>query len=166
VSALLNQGNGTFAVQGAYGVGTEPVAALAADLNGDGKLDLAVGNDASNDVSVLLNKGNGTFATMGTYAVGANPLSIAAADLNGDGKPDIAVANLGSNDVSVLLNNGNGTFATMGTYVVGGQPRSLAARSRRATRRANFHDRACLKVRPCRSYMSRTPAPPRTRGNP
>ena len=80
----------------------------AADLNGDGKPDLAVANNSSDTVSVLLNNGNGTFAAQVDYATGSGPISVAAADLNGDGKPDLAVANSNSSTVSVLLNNGNG----------------------------------------------------------
>jgi hypothetical protein len=78
---------------------------VAADLNGDGKPDLAVTNFGRATVSVLLNKGNGTFAARTYYSTGAGPASIAAADLNNDGRPDLAVANnSASNSVSVLLN--------------------------------------------------------------
>jgi hypothetical protein len=76
----------------------------AADLNGDGKPDLAVVNYNSGNVSVLLNLSNGTFAAAANYAAGAYPESVAAADLNADGKPDLAVANRGSSNVTVLLN--------------------------------------------------------------
>ena len=65
----------------------------AADLNGDGKPDLAVANSGGDTVSVLLNNGDGTFAAKVDYPTGTRPLSVAAADLNGDGKPDLAVAN-------------------------------------------------------------------------
>ena len=44
-----------------YGVGTRPVSTAVGDLNGDGKLDLAVANAFSNSVSVLLGNGDGTF---------------------------------------------------------------------------------------------------------
>src|SRR5437660_11410120 len=44
-----------------YTVGTNPVAAEAADFNGDGKVDIAVINSGSNNVSILLGNGDGTF---------------------------------------------------------------------------------------------------------
>jgi hypothetical protein len=59
VSVLLNQGNGTFAPQVPYGVGSNPSSVTSADLDGDGDQDLAapnsVPNSLSDAVSVLLN---------------------------------------------------------------------------------------------------------------
>ena len=81
------------------------------DLNGDGKLDLAVANALSNDVSILQGNGDGTFQTAVNYAAGTNPYSIAVGDFNGDGKLDLAVANLGGNNVSILQGDGTGSFA-------------------------------------------------------
>jgi hypothetical protein len=55
----------TFAAKADYGAGTQPTSVEAADMNGDGLLDLVTGNDRTpshNTVSVLLNSGNGTFA--------------------------------------------------------------------------------------------------------
>jgi hypothetical protein len=54
VSVLLNLGNGTFAAAVNYAAGSGPYSVTAADLNGDGKPDLAVANSGGN-VSVLLN---------------------------------------------------------------------------------------------------------------
>ncbi|MGH9361647.1 MAG: FG-GAP repeat domain-containing protein, partial [Thermoanaerobaculia bacterium] len=44
-----------------YFVQGEPYFLIDADLNGDGKLDLATANALSDDVSVLFNQGDGTF---------------------------------------------------------------------------------------------------------
>jgi hypothetical protein len=108
-------------------VGDGPESVAAADLNGDGKPDLAVANERSDEVSVLLNLGNGTFTPAVNYTVGSSPISIAAADLDGDGKPDLAVANSEDASVSVLLNLGDGTFAPPAYYAVGSNPYSVAA---------------------------------------
>ena len=94
----------------AYPVGANPQAMLAADFNGDGKLDLAVVNTTSGSVSVLLGKGDGTFQPALTSATGYGPVSIAVGDFDGDGKLDLATANQGDRDASVLLGNGDGTF--------------------------------------------------------
>jgi hypothetical protein len=93
-----------------FSTGIFPVAVTAADVNGDGHVDVITANNGSNTVSVLLGKGNGTFAAAQNFAVGKNPTAVAVADVSGDGHPDLVVANAGSNSVSVLLGNGNGTF--------------------------------------------------------
>src|SRR4029077_6619241 len=79
-----------------------------ADVNGDGKPDLIVADQAARAVSVLLNAttpgSNPSFATQQTFAAGSEPVSVALGDFNGDGLPDLAVANYSDNTVSVLLN--------------------------------------------------------------
>jgi hypothetical protein len=55
VRALLNSGNGTFAVKVDYNTGWAPQFVAAADLNDDGRPDLTVANYNSDNVSVLLN---------------------------------------------------------------------------------------------------------------
>src|SRR6266700_8419599 len=93
----------------------------AADLNGDGKVDLAVANTDSNTVGVLLGSGDGTFKPAVTYDSGGDPTSVEEADVNGDGRPDLVVANYNSATVGVLLGNGDGTFQTAVTYDSGGK---------------------------------------------
>ena len=103
-----------------YIVGTAPIHAKAADFNGDGKLDLAVLNSGSTDVSILLANGDGTFQLARTFGAGNSPSSIAVGDFNGDGKMDLAVFMLpGGTPVSplpgeirILLGNGDGTLQT------------------------------------------------------
>jgi len=117
---------GTFATKVDYTTGSGPASVALADVNGDGKSDMAVANWGSTSVSILLNNGNGTFATKVDYTTGSNPASVALADVNGDGKADMAVANYNSTSVSVLLNNGDGTFATKVDYTTGSNPNSVA----------------------------------------
>jgi hypothetical protein len=129
VTVLLNTGDGIFGrgINYATGATSWPSSVTAADFNGDGKLDLAVGNGYENTVSVLLNGGNGTFAGGNAqYATGSAPGPVVAADFNGDGNADLAVANWSSNTVTVLLNNGNGIFVANADYATGSGPVSLA----------------------------------------
>ena len=79
------------------------------DLNGDGKLDLAVANLNSNSVSVLLNTtvpGATTqnFAAKQDFATGAGPVSVTTMISMGMASLIWLVANFNSNNVSVLLN--------------------------------------------------------------
>jgi hypothetical protein len=107
--------------------GINPGAIVAGDFNGDGRTDLAVANQGSNDVSVLLGNGDGTFQKPLQYAVGIGPSALVAGDFRGDGRTDLAVANTLSNDVSVLLGNGDGTFQNQVRYAAGLGPSALVA---------------------------------------
>ena len=55
VSILVGKGDGTFQSQVDYGVGWGPRSVTAGHWNGDDKLDLAVANSGSMNVSILLN---------------------------------------------------------------------------------------------------------------
>ena len=109
VSVLLGNGDGTFGAKTDFGTGgAVPYSVSIADLNGDGKPDLATSNwNAPNGtVSMLLGNGNGTFGAKTTFRTGSGPRSVTIGDLNGDGRPDLTTANYISNTVSVLLNTG------------------------------------------------------------
>src|SRR5438132_12349789 len=85
VSVLLGNGDGTFGTKSDLATGTSPACVAIADLNGDGRPDLAVANRNSSTVSVLLGNRNGTFRTKSDFVTGGKPYSIAIGDLHGDG---------------------------------------------------------------------------------
>jgi hypothetical protein len=118
--------NPSFAPSGPIPVGQLPSSVVAADLNDDGRPDLAVANGSSNDVTVLLGNGAGGFSAApgSPVEVGGAPGALVAADLNGDGRPDLAVAN---SPLEVLLGNDAGGFsAAPGSPVrVAGGPLSV-----------------------------------------
>jgi hypothetical protein len=128
VSILLGNGDGTFQAAVNYGVGSgsAPTSVAVGDFNGDGKLDLAVANELSNNVSILLGNGDGTFQAAVNYGAGSTLFAVAVGDFNGDGKLDLAVADAVSDYVSVLLGNGDGTFKTAVQYVAGLEPIAVA----------------------------------------
>jgi hypothetical protein len=108
---LQGSGNGTFSSGsvncGGYNAGAG--AALAADLNGDGKLDVVIAtNGSAGGPLVLQGNGDGTFVVRPINYTGENHSSVAVGDFNGDGTPDIAVLDQGSfvpSWVSIMLNS-------------------------------------------------------------
>jgi hypothetical protein len=108
----------------------EPGSVATGDFNGDGKLDLAIGNGCTNcagTVDVYLGNGDGTFGTpirtVVAGTVGTSGGGLFVADFNADGKLDVAIT-LNSGDGAdppygyILLGNGDGTF-TQGLGVFG-----------------------------------------------
>ena len=132
VSIMLGNGDGSFGAPHTYFVGSNPLALVAGDFNGDGRLDLAVADGGSNEVAILLGNGDGTFRPAVFYPAGDGPCAVVAGDFNGDGKLDLAVADTGNyaNDpggVSILLGNGDGTFQPPVEYAAGNEPDALVA---------------------------------------
>ncbi|MFC1618924.1 FG-GAP-like repeat-containing protein [Candidatus Neomarinimicrobiota bacterium] len=119
-------GSGEFLTQTTYDAGDNSQSVTAADLDGDGDVDLAVVNRTSDNISVLMNQGSGIFATAVNYEVGSSPRSVTAGDLDGDGDVDLTTANYYSTNVSVLLNHGSGTFAAAVNYAAGSNPHDIA----------------------------------------
>ncbi len=110
VAVLLGNGDGTFQQAVTYSSSTA-YWVTAADLNGDGKLDLAVSNFGVGSppvawASTLLGRGDGTFEPAVTYPAGGEGTNVAVADFNGDKKLDLVVTDAFNNDVVVLLNTG------------------------------------------------------------
>ena len=104
-------------------VGESPRETVAADLNGDGNVDLVVVNQAAGTYSVLIGNGDGTFRAQAEYTVGRPlepiPTSLVLADFTGDGKLDLAVSNYTAGTVSVLPGTGLGTFAQQRQFNTG-----------------------------------------------
>ena len=63
-------------------MGASPVAVAAADLRGNGILDLVVAEADSGYVGVLLGNGDGTFGYETPYFVTGSPLCLAVAEFN------------------------------------------------------------------------------------
>lgn len=114
-----------FAAAKSYPVGTSPAGIAVGDFNGDGKLDIAVANAGSRNVSILLGNGDGTFQAAVNFSAGNNPTTVAVGDFNADGKLDLALFQPGdlqlsrAGSVSILLGNGDGTFQSPKTLALG-----------------------------------------------
>ena len=74
-------------------VGKGPGPIAVADLNRDGKPDIVVANQESEDVCVLLGDGKGHFlpSPHSPFPVGHLPNDIAIGDFNGDGNSDLVI---------------------------------------------------------------------------
>ena len=137
VSVLLGNGDGTLQPHVDYstGPGSGPDGIAAGDFNGDGKLDLAVSNSGTNNISILLGNGDGTFQTPMNYSTGSFPESVALGDFNGDGNLDLLVSQVVVNQcplpaTAILLGKGDGTF---------GAPNYLCASAGFASVAADFN---------------------------
>ncbi len=108
-------------------VGVEPWSSVAADLNADGIVDIAVANFDSSDVSIFLGEGDGTFGLPELFGIGSGANYIVASDFNADGRLDLATANMESSTVSILLGIGDGTFETVSDYAAGDTASGLTA---------------------------------------
>jgi hypothetical protein len=102
--------------------------ALVADLNSDGKLDLAIA--VATGLDVILGNGDGTFAPAHNYPLpGVNiGVSVYGADLNRDGRLDLVVGSSQTDDtqIAVLLGGADGAFSPPNIFPVGLRPHSLA----------------------------------------
>jgi hypothetical protein len=105
LSVYLGNGNGTFAVVAYQGTRLSPnlMGLVAADVNGDGTLELLMGGNADMGITVLDNNSAAIFTSILQSGVVAQTTALAVGDFNNDGSIDLALASSGSNTISVVL---------------------------------------------------------------
>ncbi len=111
VAYFQGNGGGTFQTPtSSFVLGGPTTDVVAADLNGDGKLDLiTVQTSPTNTFTVLSGNGDGTFNPQAPVAVTGSVGPFATiADLNSDGKLDLILTT--DANTLVLPGNGDGTF--------------------------------------------------------
>jgi hypothetical protein len=127
----------SFAAKVDFTVGSSPRFISTADIDGDGKQDIASANNTSGTASVLRNTTSSTvidanaFAAKVDFTAGSGPWGINFGDVDGDGKPELAVINNSNSSVSVFKNlstPGVFTSSSLGAkvnYTTGGDPVSV-----------------------------------------
>jgi hypothetical protein len=121
IDILLSDGDGTFR-RGAILPGLFASDVRAADLKGDGKLDLVfLTGESSDELSVAWGNGDGTFQPAISFPLAWETSAPTVADFNGDHQNDIVVANYLGNSVTTLLNTGVVSFSPIAPLNFGKQ---------------------------------------------
>jgi enediyne biosynthesis protein E4 len=123
-----NNGDGTFTdVSQSSGIGAhvgKGMGVAIADYDGNGFMDILVGND--NERNFLFRNDHGRFTEVGVESAVAynedgipvSSMGVDFRDLNDDGRPDIVITALGGESFPLFINSGNGYF-TASNYQVG-----------------------------------------------
>ncbi len=148
VSVRFGDGAGGFAAGVDVMVGNGPFWVDAADLDGDGRLDLVAGNYGTpirgadyvggDTISVALGRGDRRFGPAVDWPTGNGPTHLALADVDRDGDVDVVTADRGDFDfgrrvarggstLTVLLNDGAAGFARRVTIALPAAPLGVAA---------------------------------------
>jgi hypothetical protein len=123
---FFGDGRGGFALapRSPFPAGPMPSDFALADFDADGRMDLAVANHETSDVTVFLGDGSGGFGAARSVFTGSRPHvhSVAAADLSGDGSVDLVVESADTDSVQVVFGDGQAGFSSPAAFFVGDLP--------------------------------------------
>ncbi|MFT5286600.1 MAG: hypothetical protein ACI8TQ_002770 [Planctomycetota bacterium] len=119
ISILANRGDGSFDPRIEQSLPGQMQTVVLRDFDGDGDLDVCVGNQSTfffpalnpTRVLTLINGGTGQFTKLFTSIINTGSAGpIASADLDGDGLPEVVRSNESEQSLKLLFNKGNGDF--------------------------------------------------------
>jgi len=102
--------------------GLNPITLDVADLDGDNKMDIAVGNYGSKTVSVFKNNyatgflNSNSFSSKIDFNAGNSPGYLKLGDMDGDSKLDIVVLAEGANSVGILRNTSTSGVISLSSF--------------------------------------------------
>lgn len=123
-----------------YAAGTNTQDVALGDLDGDGKVDMAVTNYGTSNISVYRNTSTTgsiaatSFSTKVDFALSSNSYTTTIGDVDGDGKLDMVASNYGTGTISVFRNTstpgtiGSSSFAPAVQFTAGGFPLYISVR--------------------------------------
>jgi|GEM_PF-1439109 len=124
VQLLLGNGDGTFTLARSINIGLPgnyglcgASALAAADLDGDGNLDLVIAVGCGDVAEILYGNGDGTFQDPVQLPLEQTYSAVSVADLNGDHLPDLIFSNQGM--IGIVHNAGNRTYSGETHYLPG-----------------------------------------------
>ncbi|NIP58882.1 MAG: hypothetical protein GWM92_11240 [Gemmatimonadetes bacterium] len=125
---FLNDGSGGYSEPTVHPIpgGAVPSTNEGGDFDGDGVIDIAVGNIGNAVVSVFLGVGDGTVRHHRNLDAGEEVRGVCVLDLETDGRPDIVAAAVGGDRVTVFRNEGSGDFTPSAVADVGSGETSCA----------------------------------------
>ncbi|MCY1020003.1 FG-GAP repeat domain-containing protein [Pyxidicoccus sp. MSG2] len=99
--------------------GSQARGLRAADVSGDGVVDLVLIASREEQVCILEGSQGGAFSPPRALTAGKTPMDVAVQDMNRDGQPDLLVVGHFSNTLAVRLGSGRGAFQEPVSYSLG-----------------------------------------------
>ncbi|WP_405166917.1 VCBS repeat-containing protein [Nocardia sp. NBC_01499] len=128
VQTWLGKGDGTLDAGPTSLIPGVAAAFTVGKFNSDNTIDIAVNNDALQQVHVFTGNGDGSFTRRGASTSGLITEDVRAADFDGDGIDDVITADSFSFSTTLLLSDGQGGFKKTDRVNVSGLgPTSIAA---------------------------------------
>lgn len=124
VSVLLGDGLGGFGPRAVFATNqVQPWGLSVGDVNGDGFVDIAAGDEEDPNIAILLGNGDGTFQqTLSVSLTIPRSRDTVLVDMDGDSKLDLLASDPNGDRLWLLRGTGDGTFFGATPIPAGNQP--------------------------------------------